>query len=108
DSAADYDLPSAAVDRLWRAGTAVGETGDMTVPWIYGGRGAANARWGASRGRLAVRSKRSLHRRLPCTANAQPCDMNSRPSDVTVRHNAAENRFEAEVEGRLSVADYQL
>ena len=27
---------------------------------------------------------------------------------VTVRHNAAENRFEAEVEGHRSVAEYQL
>ena len=29
-------------------------------------------------------------------------------TEVTVRHNAAENRFEAEVDGRLAVADYQL
>jgi predicted GNAT family acetyltransferase len=34
--------------------------------------------------------------------------MNSRSIDVMVHHNAAENRFEAEVEGQLSVADYQL
>ena len=34
--------------------------------------------------------------------------MNSSAHDVTVRHNAAENRFEAEVDGQLSVADYQL
>ena len=34
--------------------------------------------------------------------------MNTRAVEVMVRHNAAENRFEAEVEGRLSVADYQL
>jgi predicted GNAT family acetyltransferase len=34
--------------------------------------------------------------------------MNSRSIDVVVHHNAAENRFEAEVEGQLSVADYQL
>lgn len=34
--------------------------------------------------------------------------MSSRTTEVTVRHNAAENRFEAEVDGRLSVADYQL
>lgn len=27
--------------------------------------------------------------------------------DITVRHNAAENRFESEVEGHLSVADYE-
>jgi predicted GNAT family acetyltransferase len=34
--------------------------------------------------------------------------MNSPSSEVMVRHNAAESRFEAEVEGHLSVADYQL
>ena len=34
--------------------------------------------------------------------------MNSSAHDVTVRHNAAENRFETEVDGQLSVADYQL
>ena len=34
--------------------------------------------------------------------------MNSRAVEVMVRHNAAENRFEAEVDGRFSVADYQL
>jgi predicted GNAT family acetyltransferase len=34
--------------------------------------------------------------------------MNSRSIDVMVHHNAAENRFEADVEGQLSVADYQL
>lgn len=34
--------------------------------------------------------------------------MNLSPLEVTVRHNAAENRFEADVEGHLSVADYQL
>jgi predicted GNAT family acetyltransferase len=34
--------------------------------------------------------------------------MNTHATEVAVRHNAAENRFEAEVEGRLSVADYQL
>jgi predicted GNAT family acetyltransferase len=34
--------------------------------------------------------------------------MNSRSIDVVVHHNAAENRFEADVEGQLSVADYQL
>jgi predicted GNAT family acetyltransferase len=34
--------------------------------------------------------------------------MNSPAHDVTVRHNAAENRFETEVDGQLSVADYQL
>lgn len=34
--------------------------------------------------------------------------MNSPSTEVIVRHNAAENRFEAEVEGHLSVADYQL
>ena len=28
--------------------------------------------------------------------------------NIEVRHNAAENRFEATVDGRLSVADYQL
>ena len=34
--------------------------------------------------------------------------MKTPAADIMVRHNAAENRFEAEVEGRLSVADYQL
>lgn len=34
--------------------------------------------------------------------------MSSRPGEVIVRHNAAESRFETEVEGHLSVADYQL
>lgn len=34
--------------------------------------------------------------------------MNSKHESVLVRHNEAEFRFEAEVEGRLSVADYQL
>ena len=34
--------------------------------------------------------------------------MNPGASDVLVRHNPAENRFEAEVDGKLSVADYQL
>jgi uncharacterized protein len=34
--------------------------------------------------------------------------MNSRLTEMTVRHNAAENRFELEVDGQLSVADYQL
>jgi uncharacterized protein len=33
---------------------------------------------------------------------------NPRGSEIVVRHNAAENRFEAEVEGGLSVADYVL
>lgn len=28
--------------------------------------------------------------------------------DIAVRHNAAESRFEATVDGQLSVADYQL
>jgi predicted GNAT family acetyltransferase len=36
------------------------------------------------------------------------CVMNLRPTDVVVRHNAAESRFETEIEGRLSVADYEL
>lgn len=34
--------------------------------------------------------------------------MNSRPSDILVRHNPAEHRFEADVDGKLSVADYVL
>jgi predicted GNAT family acetyltransferase len=34
--------------------------------------------------------------------------MNSSSTEVVVRHNAAENRFEAEVDGHVSVADYQL
>ena len=34
--------------------------------------------------------------------------MKTPAADIMVRHNAAENRFEAEVEARLSVADYQL
>jgi predicted GNAT family acetyltransferase len=34
--------------------------------------------------------------------------MSSRPIEVFIRHNPAEHRFEAEVEGTLSVADYQL
>jgi uncharacterized protein len=34
--------------------------------------------------------------------------MNSRLTDMMVRHNSQENRFEMEVDGRLSVADYQL
>ena len=34
--------------------------------------------------------------------------MKTPAADIMVRHNAAENRFEAEVERRLSVADYQL
>jgi uncharacterized protein len=33
--------------------------------------------------------------------------MSSRSTDLMVRHNPAENRFETEVEGMLSVADYQ-
>jgi len=32
----------------------------------------------------------------------------TRSIDIMVRHNAAENRFETEVDGLLSVADYQL
>jgi uncharacterized protein len=34
--------------------------------------------------------------------------MNTPSTEIMVRHNAAENRFEAEVDGRLSVADYEL
>ena len=34
--------------------------------------------------------------------------MSTSSNEIMVRHNAAENRFEAEVDGRLSVADYQL
>src|SRR5215216_5235632 len=34
--------------------------------------------------------------------------MNSSTPQIVVRHNPAENRFEAEVDGKLSVADYQL
>lgn len=34
--------------------------------------------------------------------------MNSRDDEVTVRHNADEHRFEADVDGHLSVADYRL
>jgi predicted GNAT family acetyltransferase len=34
--------------------------------------------------------------------------MKGKAADIVVRHNTAENRFEAEVEGTLSVADYQL
>ncbi len=34
--------------------------------------------------------------------------MNSKHEEVPVRHNESESRFEAEVEGMLSVADYQL
>ena len=45
---------------------------------------------------------------LPCRANPRWCRMNSPAHEVTVRHNAAEKRFEAEVDGGLCVADYQL
>jgi predicted GNAT family acetyltransferase len=31
-----------------------------------------------------------------------------RPTPISVRHNAAAHRFEAEVDGRLAVADYEL
>lgn len=34
--------------------------------------------------------------------------MDAKKQDITVRHNAAEQRFEAEVEGQLSVAEYTL
>jgi len=34
--------------------------------------------------------------------------MNTPSAEIMVRHNAAENRFEVEVDGRLSVADYEL
>lgn len=34
--------------------------------------------------------------------------MNLRSKSIVVRHNAAENRFEADVEGQLCVADFQL
>lgn len=34
--------------------------------------------------------------------------MNSNPREIVVRHNRAEHRFETEVDGVLSVADYQL
>ncbi len=34
--------------------------------------------------------------------------MNPPGNPITVRHNPAENRFEAEVDGLLSVADYEL
>ena len=30
------------------------------------------------------------------------------PSQINVRHNAEEQRFEVEIEGQLSVADYEL
>jgi uncharacterized protein len=33
--------------------------------------------------------------------------MNERTNPIVVRHNAQENRFEAEVDGELSVADYE-
>lgn len=31
-----------------------------------------------------------------------------KPENIVVRHNTAEHRFEAEVEGQMSVADYVL
>lgn len=34
--------------------------------------------------------------------------MSTSPNDIEVRHNLAESRFETTVDGRLSVADYQL
>ena len=34
--------------------------------------------------------------------------MSSTPASVVVRHNPPENRFEATVDGHLSVADYEL
>lgn len=34
--------------------------------------------------------------------------MKGKPAEIVVRHNVVENRFEAEVEGTLSVADYRL
>ena len=34
--------------------------------------------------------------------------MNTRVQNLLVKHNAAEQRFEADVEGQLSVADYEL
>lgn len=34
--------------------------------------------------------------------------MKGKPAEIVVRHNAVENRFEAEVDGTLSVADYRL
>jgi predicted GNAT family acetyltransferase len=32
----------------------------------------------------------------------------SEPKPIAVRHNAAEHRFEAEVDGKLAVADYEV
>jgi uncharacterized protein len=34
--------------------------------------------------------------------------MSARDNEIVVRHNAAESRFEAEVDGGMSVADYVL
>jgi predicted GNAT family acetyltransferase len=34
--------------------------------------------------------------------------MNARALEVRVQHNLAQSRFEAEVDGQLSVADYQI
>lgn len=34
--------------------------------------------------------------------------MSASSHDISVRHNAAESRFEATVDGKLSVADYQM
>lgn len=33
--------------------------------------------------------------------------MNTPQNEIVVRHNVADSRFEAEVEGRLAVADYE-
>lgn len=47
--------------------------------------------------------------RLPWAPDAANVSaMKPTSEDVTVRHNSAEHRFEAEVDGRLSVADYTL
>lgn len=34
--------------------------------------------------------------------------MNARTDDIVVRHNSAESRFEVIIDGRLSVADYEI
>jgi predicted GNAT family acetyltransferase len=43
-----------------------------------------------------------------CARGGDGARMNAQSGEISVRHNSAENRFEVIVDGRLSVADYQL
>jgi predicted GNAT family acetyltransferase len=48
------------------------------------------------------------HRHLRCATIQRTCAMSVHSTEIIVRHNAPEHRFEAEVDRRLSVADYTL